>query len=195
MYRFPIGGAATLLALVLAFPLPAHATQWVFDPSVLVADSRTLLLRAPDHEIDRLLQAVHGSAQSPTEAAALCAAFDPNGELGLEALQTAGEQLAPASRERFVAAITSVVIAAAQHQPQPFDETQARQALKAAGVSAAIQHDGFSAGLNGTDRDARCRSVGQLIDGLQAQPLPNRAAATRLLLMEGISMIAPTLQP
>ncbi len=193
MYRFPIVGAVTLLALVLASPLPAHATQWVFDPSVLVADSRTLLMRAPDHEIDRLLQAVHGSTKSPTEAAALCAAFDPDGELGLEALQTAGEQLAPASRERFVAAITSVVIAAAQHQPQPFDETQARQALKAAGVSAAIQHDGFSAGLNGTDRDARCRSVGQMIDGLQAQPLPHRAAATRLLLMEGISMVAPRL--
>lgn len=194
MYRSSIGAAVALLALVLAAPLPAHAAQWGFDPSLLVADSRALLLRAPDSEIDRLLQAVHGSAQSPTEAAALCAAFDPDGELGLEALQTAGEQLGAASRERFVAAIASLVIAAAQHPPQPFDETRARQALKAAGVSAAIQHDGFSAGLNGDDRDARCRSVGQLIDGLQTQPLPQRAAATRLLLIEGIGMLAPTLQ-
>lgn len=175
--------------------LAGQASQWGLDPMVLVADTRVLLLSAPDHAIDRLFQAVHRSAQSPAESAALCTAFDPEGELGLEALQTAGEQLGPSSRERFIEAITSLVIAAAQHPPQSFDEGQARQALKAAGVSAAIQHDGFAAGLNGTDRDARCRSVSQLIDGLGAQPLPSRAAATRLLLMEGISMMAPRLQP
>lgn len=174
--------------------LAEQAAQWGFDPAVLVADSRALLLRAPDSEIDRLFQAVHGSAQVPGEASALCAAFDPDGELGLEALQVAGEQLGDASRARFVDAIGAVLLAAAQHPPQPFDQAGARQALKAAGVTAAIQHDGFAAGLNGNDRDARCRSVGQLIDGLQAQPLPKRAAATRLLLLEGVGMLVPALQ-
>lgn len=201
MNRSAVVAVLALALLVSSAPLMAQrslaeqAAQWGFDPTVLVADSRELLLRAPDREMDLLFQAVHGSAQVPGEAAALCTAFDPDGELGLEALQAAGEQFGDASRARFVEAISAVLVAAAQHPPQPFDETGARQALKAAGVTAAIQHDGFTAGLNGTDRDARCRSVGQLIDGLQAQPLPGRAAATRLLLMEGLSMLAPGSQP
>lgn len=174
--------------------LAEQAAQWGFDPTVLVADSQALLLRAPDREMDLLFQAVHGSAQAPREAAALCTALDPDGELGLEALQTAGEQLGPTSRERFVTAISAVVLAAARHPPQPFDEPAARQALKAAGVTAAIQHDGFVAGLSSSDRDARCRSVRLLIDGLQTRPLPERAAATRLLLREGLTLLEPALR-
>jgi len=197
MNRSLVVAVLTLALLASSTPLLAQrslaeqAAQWGFDPTVLVADSRALLLRAPDREMDLLFQAVHGSAQVPGEAAALCTAFDPDGELGLEALQTAGEQLGDASRARFVDAIGAVVLAAAQHPPQPFDEPAARQALKAAGVTAAIQHDGFVAGLSGSDRDARCRSVRLLIDGLQTRPLAERAAATRLLLREGLTLLEP----
>ncbi len=193
MSRSASRGAVALMMLCLAAP-QALGTQWVFDPTVLVADSRSMLLRAPDREIDQLFHAVHAAAQEPGEAAALCTAFDPDGELGLEALQSAGEQLGAASRERFVNAIAAVFVAAAQHPPQPFDEAQAQRALRAAGVAAAIQHDGFTSGLSGTDRDARCRSVRQLIDALQGRPLPERAAATRLLLREGLTLIAPALE-
>jgi len=192
--------ASLAVLLALSSPLAAQrslaeqAAQWGFDPSVLVADSQSLLLRAPDREMDLLFQAVRGSAQDPGEAAALCTALDPAGELGLEALQTAGEQLGPASRERFVNAISAVVMAAAQHPPQPFDERGARQALKAAGVTAAIQHEGFVAGLASSDREARCRSVRLLIDGLQTRPLAERAAATRLMLREGLTLLEPALR-
>ena len=192
--------ASLAVLLALSSPLAAQrslaeqAAQWGFDPSVLVADSQSLLLRAPDREMDLLFQAVRGSAQDPGEAAALCTALDPAGELGLEALQTAGEQLGPASRERFVNAISAVVLAAAQHPPQPFDERGARQALKAAGVTAAIQHEGFVAGLASSDREARCRSVRLLIDGLQTRPLAERAAATRLMLREGLTLLEPALR-
>ena len=186
------GYALALSLLALGGPLAAQeslAEQWGFDPAVLVADSRAMLLRAPDREIDQLFQALHSSAQLPSEVAALCTAFDPDGELGLEALQSAGEQLGDGSRERFVGAIAGVLLAAAQSPPQPYDEAAARQALKAAGVTAAIQHDGFAAGLASRDRDARCRSVRVLIDGLQTRPLAERAAATRLLLREGLTLL------
>ncbi|MDQ3289472.1 MAG: hypothetical protein M3Q42_14720 [Pseudomonadota bacterium] len=193
MNRSVVIAASALVLLCLGTP-PALATQWVFDPAVLIADGRALLLRAPDHDMDQLFQAVHAAAQLPDEAAALCTAFDPDGELGLEALQSAGEQFGDASRERFVTAITTVMVAATRHPPQPFDEAQAQRALRAAGVAAAIQHDGFTSGLNGVDPEARCRSVRQLIDALQARPLAERAAATRLLLREGLTLAAPALQ-
>lgn len=200
MNRSSVMGGLALALLMSSAPLMAQrslaqqAAQWGFDPTVLVADSRALLLRAPDYEMDLLFQAVHGAAQVPGEAAALCTALDPDGELGLEALQAAAEQLGDASRARFVDAIGAVLIAAAQHPPQPFDEAAARQAVKAAGVTAAIQHDGFVAGLSGSDRDARCRSVRLLIDGLQTRPLGERAAATRLLLREGLTLLEPALR-
>ena len=200
MNRSSVVSAFAVALLALSAPLAAQgslveqAAQWGFDPSVLVADSQALLLRAPDREMDLLFQAVHGSAQDPGEAAALCTALDPGGELGLEALQTAGEQLGPASRERFVGAIGAVMLAAAQNPPQRFDEAVARQALKAAGVTAAIQHDGFVAGLASSDRDARCRSVRLLIEGLQTRPLAERAAATRLMLREGLVLLEPALR-
>lgn len=200
MNRLLLAVVVALLALAVSAPLAAQrsladqAAQWGFDPTVLVADSRALLLRAPDREMDQLFQAVHATAQVPAEAAALCAALNPRGELGLEALQTAGAQLGDASRERFVRAISAVMLAAARNPPQPFDEAVAQQALKAAGVTAAIQHDGFVAGLGGTDREARCRAVRQLLGGLQTRPLDERAAATRLMLREGLTMLEPGLR-
>lgn len=182
--------AATAL-LAQAQSLSAQAEAWGFDPSVLVADSQALLARAPDREMEQLFQAVHASAQVPAEAAALCGLFDPQATHGLDALQAATAQLGPASQERFALAITAMLVAAAQSPPQRFDEPLARQALKSAGATAAILHDGFLAGLNGDDRDARCRSVRQLLDGLQTRPLSERAAATRLLLREGLAQLNP----
>lgn len=179
------------LGLALAATAPVSAQEWDFDPSVLFGDSRVLLQRAPDREIDQLLQALHASAQQPDEAAAMCAAFDPAAGPAIDALQTAASQLGDASRERFALAISGVLVAAAQHPPQAFDERVGAQALKAAGATAAILNDGFIAGLNGDEPRARCRAVGQLLDGLQTRPLPERAAATRLLLLQGLARLAP----
>lgn len=179
-------GVSTLAA---SPPGAAQAAAWQFDPAALVADSQALLLRAPDREIDQLFQAVHAAAQVPDEAAALCGLFDPEAEHGLDAVYTASARLGDASRERLTLALAAVVVAAVQHPPQPYDPSVARQALKAAGATAAILHDGFLAGLDGDDRDARCRSVGQLLGGLRSRPLAERAAATRLLLREGLARL------
>lgn len=192
---------ATLVVVAASPPLAAQdslaeqAAAWGFDTSAfdsaaLVGDSEALLLRAPDPALDRLFQAVHATAQVPAEASALCAALDPQSGRGLEGLQAAAGQLGAASRERFALALTEVVLAAAQHPPQPFDEPLAQQSLKSAGVTAALLHDDFLAGLNGDDRDARCRSVRQLLDGLQTRPMHERAAATRLLLRAGLKQLS-----
>lgn len=163
---------------------------WGFDPSVLVSQGSDLLLRAPDPEIDGLFQAVHASAQSPQEARALCGLFDPQADRSLAGLNDVASQLGDASRQRFANAAAEAFLAAAQQPRQVYDAAQARQWMKAAGVRAALLHDGFTAGLNGSDRDARCRSIGQLLDALQARPLPERAAVTRLLLGEGLARFA-----
>lgn len=185
--------AVLTLGVLIATSPPATAQAvWQFDPAALVADSQTLLLRAPDREIDQLFQAVHAAAQVPADAAALCGLFDPEAAHGLDAVQTASARLGDASRERLALAVAAVLVAAVQHPPQPYDPAVARQALKAAGATAAILHDGFLAGLNGDDRDARCRSIGQLLAGLQSRPLPERAAATRLLLREGVARLGPS---
>lgn len=182
-----------------ALPAPASAQQspseqWGFDPAVfdvgaLVADSRQLLRRAPDPQIDGLFQAVHAATQDPVEAAALCALFEPQADRSLAGLNAAAAQLGETSQTRFAGAVAEVLVAAAQHPPQPFDAAVAQQNLKSAAVTAAMLNDGFVAGLNGDDDDARCRSLEMLLDAMQTRPLPERAAITRLLLDEGLTRL------
>lgn len=187
--------AATLLGSSL-LPLRAQQStadalqQWGLDPGLLVANGRELLQRAPDAAIDDLFQAAHASANSPQEAAALCQLFDPAADRSLTGLNKAANQLSPAHRDRFATAVANLLVAAMQSPAQPYDEAAARQSLKAAGVRTALVKDGFLAGLNGDNQDARCRSLGWLMDDLHAQPLPQRAAVARLLLGEGLGQLA-----
>ncbi|MGV8941100.1 MAG: hypothetical protein ACOH1P_06090 [Lysobacter sp.] len=187
--------AATLVGSSL-LPLQAQQAasttirQWGFDPGMLVADSRELLLRAPDPAIDRLFQAAHAATRSPQEAAALCELFDPAADRSLAGLNAVANRLSPVNRERFAGAVANLFVAAMQSTPQRYDEARARQALKASGVRAALVNDGFIAGLNGDDHDARCRALGWLMDDLGAQPLPQRAEVARLLLGEGLDQLA-----
>jgi len=169
---------------------PPALEQWGFDPSILVADSRELLVRAPDGAIDRLFQAVHASTRTPAQSQALCALFDPAADRSLAGLNEIAGRFEPAQQEQFATAIAQLFVAAMQSPPQPYDPSTARQALKAAGVRAALVNDGFVAGLNGADHDARCRSIGWLLDEVRTQPLQERAAVTRLLLGEGLDHVA-----
>ena len=187
-------GAALLLSLLAT---PAMAQQpdsdgWSFDPSVLAAGG-DLLQRAPDREIDQLFQAVHAAAQVPAEADALCGLFDPQADRGLSGLNAVASQLGPDSQARFANAVANVLVGAMQSPPQRHDAA-ARQSLKASGVTAALLHDGFVAGLNADGnasdaRSARCQSLRWLLDAMQARPTAERAAMTRLLLDEGLARI------
>ncbi|MGY0617886.1 hypothetical protein [Lysobacter sp. A378] len=190
--------ATSVLTLLVSSLLPVRAQdaptsvieQWGFDPGVLVADGRELLRRAPDPAIDGLLQAAHASTRSADEAAALCQLFDPGADRSLAGLNAIANRLGPANQDRFANAVANVFVAAMQAPVQPYDEAVARQSLKAAGVRAALVNDGFVAGLNGTDADARCRSIGWLLDALHDRPLPERASVARLLLGEGLEQLA-----
>lgn len=194
----PFAAAMCCIALALGvLPAPASAQQppneqWRFDPAVLVADSRELLRRAPDPQIDGLFQAVHAAIQVPAEAAALCALFEPQADRSLAGLNAAAAQLSEDSQARLAGALAEVLVAAAQHPPQPFDAVAAQQNLKSTAVVAAMLNDGFVAGFNGDDDDARCRSLGMLLDAMQTRPLPERAAITRLLLDEGLAQLGST---
>lgn len=189
--------AVLVFATALACAPVLHAQQdaWAFDPQALMAGGIELIRRTPDRELDGLLAAVHGAAQSPQEAAAMCALFDPQARRDLGALQATAARLGPQSRERFANAVADVLVAAVQSPPQPVDPVLGRQALKSAGASAAIRHEEFLAGLQAdggddTARATRCRSLRWLLDGLQSRPLPERAAAMRLLLEEGAARVA-----
>ncbi|MGH8086622.1 MAG: hypothetical protein ACREPV_15350 [Lysobacter sp.] len=188
--RAPTPVASEPTPLRPAPTVPGAIEQWGFDPAVLVADGAELLARAPNPAIDRLFQAVHASSQDPGDAQVLCALFDPQADRSLAGLNAIASGLAPASQQRFANAVAEVFVAAMQNPPQPWDPAAAEQALKAAGVRAALLNDGFSAGLNGDDHPARCRSVAMLLDTLQQRPLPERAAATRLLLSQGLQQLA-----
>ncbi|MFP7723254.1 hypothetical protein [Lysobacter sp. A3-1-A15] len=180
--------AAVLTTVVAAGAASAQSPvqEWGFDPSVLVADGRDLLQRAPDPAVDGLFQAVHATAQDPADAGVMCALFDPAADRSLQGLNDTAARLGEQSRLRFADAAVDVFVAAAQSPPQPFDRAQATQWLKAAGVRASLLHDGFVAGLNGGDHGARCNSVGALLEVLHDRPLTERAAVTRLLLGEGL---------
>jgi hypothetical protein len=188
-------GAALLLSLLT---MPAMAQQpdsdgWSFDPSVLAAGG-DLLQRAPDREIDQLFQAVHAAAQAPAEADALCGLFDPQADRSLSGLNAVASRLGPDSQARFANAVANVLVGAMQSPPRRHDAAAARQSLKASGVTAALLHDGFVAGLNVDGnapdaRNARCQSLRWLLDAMQTRPTAERAAMTRLLLDEGLTRI------
>lgn len=193
-FRLPL---LALLAAMLAMPVAGRAQDgaWSFDPSLLAADGRALLLRAPDAAIDPLFQAVHASARDPAEATVLCALFEPRAERSLAGFNAAAAKLSPASQERFALAVAGLLVAATQHPPQPFDAAAARQALKSNAARAAILHDGFAEALAMEGGDAgmgaaRCRAFGWMLDTLQARPLAERAQVTRLLLDEGLARLA-----
>lgn len=189
---------AALAALLASAPVVAQdAGAWGFDPGILAASGSDLLRRAPNAEIDALFQAVHGAAQDTHDAQAVCALFKPDADRSLDGLNAAASRLGPASRERFGNAIGNVLVAAVQSPPQAFDAAAARQSLKAAGVTAAILHDGFIVGLNTSASDAgsraaRCQSLRWLLDAMQSRPQGERAAMTRLLLDEGLARLATT---
>ncbi len=183
------------LLAALATPAAAPAQQAIdtarFDPSALAAGVEDMLVRAPDREIDGLFQALHGSMRQPREADAVCGLFDDRADRGIDALNGVAMRLGEASRQRFVDAIAGVVIAGLQGRPQAFDRAAATQALKSNGARAAMLHDGFGAGLaDGAPRDARCRSLGQMLDVLAQRPQGERAMVTRLLLEQGLQRLA-----
>ncbi len=180
-----------------AAPPPAPDTRammeaWGLDPSILAGNASQLLERTPDAAVDTLFQAVHQSLQDPREAQVLCAAFEPDGDRSLDGLGRVAGSLGEVSRQRFANAVVLVLVSSAQGVPQAWDPAFARQSLKAAAVRAAILNDGFTAALNGNDARARCRAVGQLTAALEGQPQSERAAVTRLLLLEGMAMLGDT---
>ncbi|CAN5648307.1 hypothetical protein BH23PSE2_BH23PSE2_10190 [soil metagenome] len=191
-----LGLGALLATASAAHPSAAQRPAFdlsQLDPVAAASVGSDLLRRAPDAAIDELFQAVHASAQAPQDAAVLCALFEPDADRSAPALQRAVDRLGPASRERFADALIRIALAGWQGQPQPYDPAAAQQALKVAAVKATFLHDGFSAGLtaDGTDaasRDARCRSFRQLVGVLGNEPLPARAAATRWLLDQGLTL-------
>lgn len=184
--------ASALLGLALAMPAFAQdsLSDWGFDPSVLLADGREMVMRAPDGSVDGLFQAVHASSRSPQDSRVMCELFDPSAQRSLEGYNQIAAQLSEESRLRFADAATAFFLTAAQSPRQSYDATTAQQALKAAGVRAALMNDGFVAGLNGGDHAARCRSVGWLLDALQSRPAAERASVMRLLLSQGLDYLA-----
>ncbi|QDH71496.1 hypothetical protein [Marilutibacter alkalisoli] len=190
------------IALLTAASRPATATPppgadaramieaWGVDPSVLAGNGADLLQRAPDPAVDALFQAVHRSLQDENESRALCGLFEPGGDRSLDGLNRAALSLGDASRQRLANAVLLVLMSSAQGKPQPYDAEAAGQALKAAAVRATFLNDGFTAALNGNDADARCRAVAQLTTALEGQPQAERAAVTRLLLSQGLTMLA-----
>lgn len=196
----PVLVLAAACVLAVAAPAPAQDEYVVdlsqIDPTALLASAGDVILRAPDASIDALFQATQAAAQSPNDAKLLCALFDPHADRSFEALAATANRLAPAHRERFALALTDLAASGLQSPRQPFDPAAAKQTLKSAGVTAMLLHDGFMVGLTaqGSDaasRDARCRSFGWLLEALADVPLPQRAAATRLMLNEGLAQLAP----
>jgi hypothetical protein len=189
-----------MMAAALALPMSAMAQEtaapWTLDPSLLAASGNELLQRVPDPQVDALLLAVHAAMQDDSQAQVLCGVFDPQADRSLQGLDALAAQLHPASRERFAGAIADALVAALQSPLQPYDAARAMQSLKASGVTAALLHDGFTAGFNApTDAPdgqwQRCRSVRWLLDAMQSRPATERAAMTRLLLQQGLSRLAP----
>lgn len=181
-----------LLAVAVALPPAGHAQQGLdgFDPGALMGEVQDVLVRTPDAQIDGLFHALHGSMRQPQEAEAICGLFDADADRGINALNEVATRLSGASRQRFVDSIANALVAGLQGQPQAYDQADAAQALRANGARAAMLHDGFSAGLSsGASRDARCRSLGQMLDVLADRPQPERAMVTRLLLDQGLRQI------
>lgn len=194
--RAPVLPMLSLATALLLAPSAAPAQQaghggfsLALDRSALLADGRQVIRRAPAAAVDEVLQALIASARQPREAEAVCALFDPGGDRSLSGLNDVASQLPPQSRERLTGAVAGLVFAALQAPAQPWDEDVARQALKQAGVRAALVQDGFTAGLQGDDHAARCRSVATLLEVLADRPLEERVGVARLLMDEGLSQL------
>jgi len=191
---------AVLLSLTLAcLSLPAAAQQRTYeidlsgiDAAMVLAGAEDVILRAGDRDIDGLYQVVLEASKSDVEARELCRLFDPSADRSLAGLQRTANALGPQSRARFADAVVAIAMAGMQNPPQPYDPAAADQVLRRAGVTAMLIHEGFSVGLAATgedpgSREARCRSFRQLVDVLQDFELPERAAATRYLMLEGLT--------
>ena len=189
--------AALLLATLAGAPASAQRYDIDLsriDPAAVLSLGNDVLLRAPDPAIDRLFKAVHASSRSDGESAALCALFEPDAARDVAAFQRAVDRLGDASRERFALAFTDIALTGLQGQVQPYDPAHARQVLKSAAVSATFLHEGFMLGLASEGRDeasraARCRSFRWLVGVLDGLPQSDRAAATRWLLREGLTLV------
>lgn len=189
------------LLAACAVPATAAAQNYVVDlsqvdPTAILASAGDVLMRAPDSAIDDLFQAAHQASQSPRDASTLCALFDPHADRSFEALAATANRLGQASRERFGTALLNIAAVGLQAPRQPYDAAAATKTLKQAGVTAMLLHDDFMLGMtaSGADpvsRDARCRSFGWMLDALKDVPRPQRAAATRLMLNEGLQQLAP----
>lgn len=179
-------------ALLLARPFAAPAQQaGEFDLAALVGGAQDVLARTPDREVDGLFQALHGAMRRPDDARAICGLFDDGADRSLDGLNAAAMRLQPDSRQRFADAIGAALVAGLQGQAQPYDEAAAAQSLKSNAARAAILHDGFSAGLaDGASADARCSTLGQMLDVLDQRPQPERASVLRLLLSQGLRQAA-----
>ncbi len=192
--------ASLVVLLATAAVVDASAQRYEIDlsqldPALVMAVGGDVLVRAPDSALDQLFQAVHASSRVPEESAVLCALFDPDADRSVGAFQRAANRLGDGSRERFAAAFTQIAVTGLQGQPQPYDPAMAQQVLKSSAVKAAMLHDGFMAGMTatGTDaasRDARCRSFRWIVGVLNGAPVRERAAATRWLLQEGLTLVA-----
>jgi hypothetical protein len=192
-------GWTMLLCATLAWPLVAHARQAFeldlsgFDPAAMSRLAEDVVLRAPDADIDRVFRAVHAASRSEDDARALCALFEPDADRSLAGLQRAAGGLGEDSRQRFADALAMVAVSGFQHPRQPYDAAGAQQVLKSAGAKAMFLNDGFTAGMvaDGNDPDsrrARCRSFRWLVDALDGFEPAERAAATRYLLVEGLTL-------
>ena len=192
LQRFPARLRAAVLACALALPALAHAQDLEgFDPAVLIGGVGDVLSRTPDAQVDGLFQALHRSMRQPAEAEAICGLFDADAERRADSLNAAAMRLPDASRQRFADAIAQAVAAALQAPPQRWDRAAATQALKANGTRAAILHEGFTAGLSpDAPRDARCGSLGAMLDVLADRPQAERVPVTRLLLEQGLKAAA-----
>lgn len=181
-----------LLGFALALPPAAFAQEVdTYDPAAVANGVQDLLARTPDREVDGLFQALHGAMQDPRDAEAICGLFDDGASRGIDGLNEVAIGLGEASRQRFVDAIAYALVAGLQGQPRDFDRDAATQALKSNGARAAMLHDGFTAGFaQGATREARCTSLGQMLDVLAQRPQAERVLVTRLLLEQGLEQVA-----
>lgn len=189
--------AAAALSLLAA---PSRAQEYVvdlsqLDPQLVMSTGADVLRRAPDGSIDRLFQAVSLSSKSDDESRVLCALFEPDANRDVAAFQRAVDRLPPASRERFAVAFTEIALVGMQSPPQDYDRAYAQKVVQQSAIGAAMLHDGFMAAVTSTatdaaSRSARCAAFRQVIGVLAAKPQVERAAATRWLLEEGLTLVA-----
>ena len=170
----------------------------MLDPSQVVPVANDLLMRAPDRDVDALLDAVHTASQSERDAAQLCSLFESDADRSPAGLQRVAANLGEDSRQRFVNALTGIAMAGLQGQRQAYDPDLGLQTLKSAGIKAMLLNENFAAGMSGdgsdaASRNARCQSAPWVLDALRGFELPQRAAATRYLLSQGLGQYSNTL--